>query len=605
MANSFISATALDFDEIKDSLIAYFRTKDEFTDYDFTGSALNQLLDVLAFNTHYAALLANFDLNESFLDSAAKRSSTVSKAKSLGYVPKSTRGSRVQVDAKYSYASNIGLESSFTIPKGTVFTVNNSLFKNISFFVQENINTPLEQEGSLWVYNFKNVKLIEGVLLTNTFNVTNVNAKFQIPNQNVDTSTITVLIKNTSNSKSIPYLLNDDITSIDSNSTVFFLQESTEGFYEIYFGDGILGSKLILGDVVEITYSASNGELGNNIKNFITDYKVHDQTPFVTLSSNNDRSSSGTYKEDIGSIKFNAPKYRASLGRGLTPTDYKILLANLYDNIDSITSWGGEDNIPPQYGKVFISIKPKSGDFLSSSSKQEIINQILKGKNVVSITPVIIDPEFIYLSIDSKVFYDPLIDRNSLTILQNSVINSILTYNDTALKKFGGTFKYSQLIKSIDSTNVYISSNITNIKMYREFIVGNQASYIVNFFNGIAKPKIGETSITTSAFNTNGSNLDFFLEDYIDSTNQGRLRLYYNGVNELSGGVKKIIVNDQAGIVDYGTGKITIQGVDFKSNNSTLLKIITSPFINDLYSVRNNLFEIRSGDITVNIQEAI
>lgn len=599
MANT-ISNVELDFDLIKENLKEFLRSKSDFTDFDFEGSALSQLIDLLAFNDHYLALLANFSLNESFLDSASKRSSVVSKAKSLGYTPKSFRSARVDVDVKYTFSTNTNLSNSVVIPKGTVFSINNPLFQNLLFFAEKDSFASLFQDGSYWTYNFTNVTLVEGILLTQTFDVVDINGTYQIPNQNVDTSTLSVIVKNSVNSKAIPYFLNEDITLINENSTVFFLDESVDGYYQISFGDGILGSRPAIGDVVQITYAASSGEVGNNIKSFVTNYSINGQTPYVSLSSNNDRSIGGAYKETIDSIKFNAPKYFLSNKRAITPQDYKVLLANLYDNIDSIAAWGGEDNIPPQYGKVFISIKPKSGDFLTLSAKEEIINQILKGKGVPSITPDLIDPEFIYIKIDSTVLYDSQIDKNSLTQLKNSVINSILEYNNSNLKKFQGSFRYSQLLKQIDNTNQYIISNITNIQMYRELIVGNQSSYTINFFNGISKPKLGETSISTNSFKLNGSNIDFFLEDYIDSNNQGRLRLFYNGTTDLSG-TKKIIANNFAGLVDYASGKITINNVDFQSN--TLLDLIANPSINDLSSVRNNLFEIRESDIVVTIEQ--
>ena len=396
----------LDFDQIKSNLKTYLASQSEFTDYDFEGAGLSVLLDVLAYNTHYNAYLANMVVNEMFLDSAIKRSSAVSIAKHLGYTPRSDRGAKAVVNIT---ATNVvGSPSYITLPKYTIFTstVNNSTYTYVN--LQEYSATL--NNGS---YTFNNVELIQGAYYSYSYNVVTPgpDEKYVLPNNGIDTTSLRVIVQNSSNDATQTlYTQTTDIVNIDSTSKVYFLQENSQEKYEIFFGDDIIGKKLTAGNIVNIEYIITDGEAANvssNITQAFTTVSIQGSSDVTITTVSN--AVGGASKEGIQSIKFNAPLINAAANRAVTTEDYKALITSSITEAESVSVWGGEDNVPPIYGKVLISLKPYDGFTISQSTKDIITSQILSNKKVLAIQPQFIDPEYFYIGMDINVKYLSLI----------------------------------------------------------------------------------------------------------------------------------------------------------------------------------------------------
>ena len=449
-----ISVSELDFDGIKENLKTFLKNQNEFTDYDFEGSGMNILLDVLAYNTHYSAMNVNLAANEMFIDSASLRSSVVSHAKSLGYLPRSARASIATVDITIN-DTNVTTAS---IPRGTKFTttIDNP---NYNFFTISD----LTQSRASNVLTFTGVDLYEGDLITTRYTVdnSNIDNKYIIPSADVDTTTLKVTVQNsTTDSTQTVYNLNEDITQITGSSNVYFLQEVDNGQYEVYFGDGVLGKSLTDGNIVLLEYIVTNKVEGNGASTF---------TPPASLSGSSDNSvltissaTGGSEKESINSIKFKAPLDYASQGRAVTINDYKVFVPNVFPDTDSVQVWGGEDNDPPTYGKVFISILTKDGNDLTNSQKANI-NEALKQYNVGSIRTEITNPETIFIRLTVNFDYNSTITSKSAADLEAAVNATINDYNNDNLKQFNGNFRYSELLTLIDNTDPSILSNITTV----------------------------------------------------------------------------------------------------------------------------------------------
>ena len=375
--------TELDFDSIKENLKTFLKSQDEFDSYNFEGSGLNVLMNLLAYNTHYNAYLANMVHNEAFLDSAVKRSSVVSRAKMLSYLPRSIKSAKAYVDI---IASNPpGLPTYLTLDKYTQFSgdVNGTTFSFI------NLN-PITITPINGVYAFRNVELVEGYSYVNTFTSVNPGPqeKFEIPNVNIDTDTLRVTVQNsTSDSTTVVYTLAEDITTVGSTSTVYYLEENYKGKYEIFFGDGILGNKLSAGNIIRVEYVITNGPAANIASNINQTFTLN--TPATQLGvvsvTTLQNSIGGAEAETIENIKFNAPRNFISQGRAVTAEDYNSILRTIGGNIESVATWGGEESTPPQYGKVFISLKPYTGYQITNTQKEVIKREILRQRNIVSI----------------------------------------------------------------------------------------------------------------------------------------------------------------------------------------------------------------------------
>tara|TARA_B100000902_G_scaffold4264_2_gene5456 strand:+ start:2343 stop:4241 length:1899 start_codon:yes stop_codon:yes gene_type:complete len=583
-----ISVSELDFDGIKENLKTFLKNQNEFTDYDFEGSGMNILLDVLSYNTHYSAMNVNLAANEMFIDSASLRSSVVSHAKSLGYLPRSARSPIAVVDITINDTS----VTTATMPRGTKFTttINN---QNYNFFTISD----LTQSRVSNVLTFSNVDLYEGDLITTRYTVdtTNIDQKYIIPSTDVDTTTLKVTVQNSStDATTTVYTLNEDITQVTGTSNVYFLQEVDNGQYEVYFGDGVLGKSLTDSNIVILEYIVTNRTEGNGASVF---------TPPASISGSSDNSiltvdsaKGGSEKESIASIKFKAPLDFASQGRAVTVNDYKVFVPTVFPDAESVQVWGGEDNDPPTYGKVFISILTKDRNDLTNSQKANI-NESLKQYNVGSIRTEITNPETIFIRLTVNFDYNSTITNSSAADLEALVNTTINDYNNNNLKQFNSNFRYSELLTLIDNTDQSIISNITTVQMAKNFTptLNETTKYEINFANAIYNPHSGhESVISSTGFKIEGNANELFLDD-----NNGTLRSYFLV------GTTRTYVDLNFGSVNYDLGLITIPSAKITSisnvdgSESTTVRVVAIPRSSDIIPLRNTILEIDLSNSTI------
>jgi len=494
MANS-LRITELDFDQIKQNLRTFLQSQTEFTDYDFEGSGLSILIDVLAYNTHYNAFYANMAMNELFLDSAVKRESVVSLAKMLNYVPRSVRSSSALLNLTVNGVT--GSPASLPIAAYTAFnsTINGAAY---TFYnIEPKTITPVAG-----VYSYTGLEVFEGTYVSNKFDVstTGPSNKYQIPNSAVDTTTIRVTVQDsaTSSTSTVYTKFDGDITRITELSTVYFIDQNTSGFYEVYFGDGILGKRLSSGNRVTIEYLVSNGTEAN-----ISDKVTQSFTIVGTIGGYSNvtlvvssKSTSGQDQESIDEIRFNAPKYATAQNRLITKYDYEAFMKRNYNYIDAVSIWGGEDNDPPQYGKVFLSVLPKAGQNFTTTRKNTIITDI-KDQRALAITPVFVDPEIFYINVYSVIKYNPNKTTESASSIQTAVQTVIEDYFAQNLGSFGQDFSQSKLLAAIDATKASITSNVTEITLQSRLDIasGVGSSQKIKIGN-----KLEEHSVSSSRF---------------------------------------------------------------------------------------------------------
>ena len=480
MANARLQISDLDFDQIKTNLKAYLKQQSQFQDYDFDGAGLNILLDILAYNTHYNSYYLNMVANEAFLDTALLRDSVVSHAKTLGYIPFSVTAPRAVVNVTVN--SGTTTPETLTIPKG--FTFSSNLIDSLSYnFVALEETTVTKSNTSFF---FEDLEIYEGSLVSYVFNYTeNSNPKsiFVLPDNNIDTTTISVSVSpNVGNTSTQVYNQVTDILDITSTSEVYFLQESKNGNYEIYFGDGVVGKALNDGAVVTVTYLVTNGVAANQTDGFIAAASIGAYSDIVIDVV--DVASGGATRETVDSIKYSAAAQYATQNRLVTTSDYESYIKSKYPSIDSLSVWGGEDETPKVFGKVYISLKPKTNYFISETEKQRIIDEIINPKAIVSVSAEIRDPEFLYLIIESLVQYDQKKTSLDEGAIRNNIRQAILDFRDTNLNKFAGTFVLSKLQDAVDSTNgEAIIGSETVVRVQRRFKpkLNESASYTIQY----------------------------------------------------------------------------------------------------------------------------
>lgn len=467
-SNTVLRIAELDFDAIKTNLKEYLRNQGQFSDYDFDGSGLNILLDVLAYNTHYMAYYLNMVGNEMFLDSATLRNSVVSHAKNMNYLPTSVRGAVAKVNILATDPDSS--QSTLTIPAYTEFQ--SQQVDGINYtFVALTAQTATRNVSSN-TFTFNNVTLKQGEKLTYNVSVTNSNTKrrFVIPNANIDTTTLLVTVQtSTLDSTKNAYVLSEDITAANSNSKIYFLEEDASGQYAIYFGDGYLGKNLANGNIVQLSYLASDGEGANKANSFTLVSTLGSPAISNVIVSSVSAAAAGSSRESIDQIKFSAPKFYTTQNRAVTVNDYGIIILKDYPNVQSVSVWGGEDNDPVQYGKIFISMNPKVGYAISETEKARIIDEIIKNRSVLTVTPEIVDPKYTYIKVYADVHYD-----SAKTVLNNEEMKSlvrstILNYNSTDLGNFNSTFRFSRLQKQIDMTDTSFLSSDMKIEVQKRF----------------------------------------------------------------------------------------------------------------------------------------
>ena len=505
MANARLQISDLDFDQIKTNLKAYLKQQSQFQDYDFDGAGLNILLDILAYNTHYNSYYLNMVANEAFLDTALLRDSVVSHAKTLGYIPFSVTAPRAIVNVTVD--SGTTTPETLTIPRG--FTFSSNLIDSLSYnFVTLEEITVTKSNTSFF---FEDLEIYEGSLVSYVFNHTeNSNPKsvFVLPDNNIDTKTISVSVSpNVGNTSTQVYNQVTDILDITSTSEAYFLQESKNGNYEIYFGDGVVGKKLNDGAVVTVTYLVTNGVAANQTDGFIAAAPIGAYSDIVIDVV--DVASGGATRETVDSIKYSAAAQYATQNRLVTTSDYESYIKSKYPSIDSLSVWGGEDETPKVFGKVYISLKPKTNYFISETEKQRIIDEIINPKAIVSVSAEIRDPEFLYLIVESLVQYDQKKTSLDEGTIRNNIRQAILDFRDTNLNKFAGTFVLSKLQDAVDSTNgEAIIGSETVVRVQRRFTpkLNESASYTVQYDVPIQRGTLIDklTSTQFTVFDTAG-----------------------------------------------------------------------------------------------------
>ena len=465
---SYIQVANLDFNDIKQSLKEYLRSNSDFTDYDFEGSTLSTLLDVLAYNTYYTAFNANMVVNEAFLQSATLRDNVVSLAKQIGYLPKSAVAPTALVSLSADFSSEQAIPETVKLPRGSQFltTINGTTY---SFITAKDYVASVDSNDNA---TFTEIQIKEGnyVLETFTYNAA-IAQRFILRNANIDTSTLKITIRDTvGDTNAVEYRLADDIIGYDGTSNVFFLQEGEDERYEIIFGDGILGRKPQTNNYIEVSYITTNGADANSAKVFSYGAVLEDAvgnsnySPIVTLTTVQ-ASSGGEELEAIDSIKRNAPRFFNAQNRAVTADDYESIIRRIYPAVADIVCFGGEDASPPEYGKVKIVVKPSFAVALSQYTKNLITTE-LKKYSVVSVTPEIVDPSIIYVELDSRVYFNQSQTTLNESQLKAEVVNSLTSYRSTSdLEKFNGRFKYSRVVGIIDATDNSITSNETSIKL--------------------------------------------------------------------------------------------------------------------------------------------
>lgn len=584
-----LQVTELDFDLIKDNLKTYMKNQNEFTDYNFEGSGMSQIIDLLAYNTHYLAMNANFAMNEAFLDSATLRSSVVSHAKKLGYTPRSARAPVAYVDV----VLNSSVATSATLAKGTRFTtkMDGSTFGFVT-------NTDLSVTPSNGVMRFINVPIYEGTLITSRYTVdlNNIEQKFMLSDERADTTTLNVSVQNsTSDTTTTVYTLATDITQVTSGAKVYFLQENGSGKFEVYFGDGVVGSAISNGNIVQLQYIVTNKSKANAANVFSTT-SVDGETDVTVASLIAARG--GAEPETISSIKFNAPLDYASQGRAVTTQDYKTILPTVYAGTKAVQVWGGEDNDPPIYGQVFLSVRTKSGVDLTQAQKNSIAVD-LKKYNVASIRPTFVNPEVTKIKLKTNFKFDSKTTTKSVGDLETLIRTTISNYNSSDLQNFDVVFRHSKISRLIDGTDSSILSNSTRITLNKIVtpVLNTITQYVINFNNPLYNPHAdhnkvmgGITSSTGFTISTNTNTL------YLDDDGSGNIRTYY-----LVGGTTRTYVDSTAGTIDYTTGKIVLTDLTITGTTSTDGKISIDilPASNDIVSVRNQLLEIDLANTSV------
>ena len=581
-----LNVTELDFDNIKLNLKTFLKQQDEFTDYDFEGSGMSVLIDLLAYNTHYNAVYANMLANEMFLDSADLRNSIVSHAKHVGYTPVSATSATANIKITFNSAT----ASSLTVNKGTAFTTS---VENVTYqYLIRDAVTVTPVDG---VYTLT-TDIREGTLVTNKYTVdtTDANQRFLIENTLADTSTLNITVQTSStDSTTTTYTKASDLGAVTATSKVYYLEQAENGKYQVIFGDGVLGAALSNGNIVSLEYIVSTGPASNGATTFTAAGTVGGESNITVVTNSN--SFGGANPETIESIRFNAPRNFSAQNRAVTPEDYKTIIKTLYPNTQTISVWGGEDNDPPTYGNVFVSLKPISGVTLTDTAKTSLKTQ-LKDFSVGSVRVEFSDPEITFITHRTTARFNSKVTTKTTEDLKTLITDTVANFSNTNLEKFDGMFRFSRFIDAIDETDSSILSNTTTIKIHKFFTptTGSSQTYTINFSNALYNPHSGHNTESNGILQSTGFKIDGDTDNeyFVNDDGKGNVRLYY-----ISGGVN-VYTNNTLGTVDYATGKVTLNNINISSISnvdgaaSTKIRIIVQPDSNDVVPVRAQLLEI-------------
>ena len=599
-----VNFSNVDFDEIKQSIKDYLRSNSNFTDYDFEGSNLSTIIDTLAYNTYISSYNANMVSNEVFLDSATLRENVVSLARNIGYLPRSRKSSRsnitFSVDASNSNAVSITLKAG-----PVVLSASNFNKQSFTYCIMEDITVPVDSTGTA---TFDNIDVYEGSYLNSvyTVNTSLPNQKFVLPNVGIDTDNLNVIVRRSAgNSVTRKYTRYDDIIGVDGDTPLYFLRETEGETYELLFGDGVFGKALEDANQVEVTYLSCSGSVPNGISNFTyigtlvdqNDASVSEGISGVTV---NESSNGGSEIESIESIKKLAPTIYASQNRAVTSTDFEALIPRIYPEAESVSAYGGEDTNPPQYGKVFISIKPYSGVFISEEIKRNIQLELRK-YSVAGIVSEIIDLKYLYIEVDSNVYYNPNLTSGPSQII-TAVTNNVVNYaNSTQLNKFGARFKYSKFTKVIDDSSEFITSNITTIQMRRDLspLQDQFVEYNIGFGNRIhIKSEVG-FNIKTSGFTVSGISGNVYMGDSPNADlKTGTIFLF-----RLASPSEPVIVKRNIGTIDYISGLIKLNPLNVISTEvvrgTPLIEISACPYSNDVIGFQDLYIQLDTSKLNL------
>lgn len=546
--NTSLTVADLDFFSIKNNLKNFLKSQSEFTDYDFEGSGLSVLLDVLAYNTYYNSFYLNMAANEAFLDTAQLRENILSQAKLINYIPQSKQGSvsKVNITVTPSLTENqvtniISLDRYTKLLGKDINGVNYP-------FVTVNTNTSSKVDGT---FTFANVAIKQGEVVTLQFsaNTSNPKRRYEIPSANVDSTTITVAVQESaSNTYTEQYILNKDLTEITANTTVFFLEENEKQTYTLYFGDGVIGKKPKNGNVITVTYLDTVGSVANNINNFTFTSSIaglyRDNVTVTTVSG----SYGGSDRETEEQIKFRAPYYYSTQNRAVTKSDYETLIKKDYTNIDGVSVWGGEENDPVVYGKIFMSLKTKGFYTLTDLEKRNITDSLIKQRNVLTVMPEIVDPDYTFILVRGKVTYNPVLTQKTKDQLLNTVRQAIEKYGNDELNTFGSIFKLSKLQNYIESSEPSITGSDLVIYLQKQFMIepNKERNYVIKYNGALKKGDIVEKLFTYPQITV------------LDSLNDPR-NVFIEEVPESYTGVSSITVLDP-GINYTSEPTVTING---------------------------------------------
>ena len=550
-ANSGLQITNLDFGGIKASLKAFLSQQDTLKDYNFDGSALSVLVDLLAYNTQYNAYYLNMVANEMFLDSAIQRGSVVSHAKLLNYIPQSAVAPKATVHITVNGVTTTTL----TLPKFTSFISEAIDDVNYTFLTTDSTTVNVTANTA----TFNDIIISQGIASSYSFTyntATNPKQLFEIPDSAIDTSTMIVSVQESStNTASVTYNLSTNYIDLTPSSTVYFLEEGMNGKYQIYFGDGILGKSLVNGNIVNLTYITTSGTSAFGANSFTAMDSIGGFSNTVVTSVFS--ATQGSDKETIESIKYTAPKAYAAQGRAVTKDDYIYLIQNNSTNlpIDSVSVWGGEENDPPVYGQIFCAVKPAGGFTLTPTQKEKLISEVIKPISVLTVTPTIVDPDYTYVKINTKVLYD--VKKTTLTgnQIQSAVVSAINTFSDTTLNTFNSVFKLPDLISSIQTADPSIITNESTVKLQKKFYpkLNARSTYILDF--GV--------KLKRNYFNAGLTSSPDFSETDITAISGVRRGIYFEEVPTTTGGVATInVVNQGFGYTKIPTVTITGDGQD-------------------------------------------
>ena len=616
---SLLNFTSLDFDQIKETLKQYLQSNSNFTDYDFEGSNLSTVLDVLAYNTYITSYNANMISNEVFIDSATLRENVVALARNIGYVPRSKKGSTATIN----FTVEPGITpppTTITLKKGPVAASNAFGGQSFTFGVTKDVTKPVI-DG---VASFLDLNVKEGTVVDQKFpySSNNINQRFILSNAGIDLDTLEVYVRPSATSSLLSsYTRQDSLfdavtgSSITKDSLIYYIQEIEDEQYEIIFGDGIFGKELSNGNIVEVSYILTNGSDANGISNlsfagkctYTRNAVENTITSGISLVTANIPSSGGDEIESVDSVKKFAPQIYSTQNRALTSNDYEILIPNkIYPETESISVYGGEELVPPQYGKVFISIKPRTGDFVPNAIKENIKRDLRK-YSVAGIVPEILDLKYLYLETESKVYYNTSLAPNPLMV-SSTILNNINKLAASAeLNKYGARFKYSKFLKVIDQSHESVTSNVTTVEMRRDLrlAIDQFAEYAIDFGNQFHISSMDGFNIRSTAFRVLDIGREVYLYDLPNTDKRtGTLGLFSL---DAPGSTTPMIERSNVGIVNYVTGRITLNPINIVSGKTKdaqqILEISVVPESNDVIGLQDLYLQLDTSNVEMVVDE--